>query len=49
VAADVLKKVSASSSGTTASLFESFGLFNYFLPFKPIVDAFCPIIYSRNS
>ena len=36
-------------SGTTTSLFESFGLLNYFLPFNPILDAFCSIIFFRNS
>lgn len=49
VAADILKEHSASSSDTTASFFESFDVFNHFLPFKLILDAFCPITYSHNS
>jgi len=36
-------------SGATIAPFESFGLFNYFLPFNPILDAFSPIIYFYNS
>lgn len=30
---------SSSSSGATASLFESLGLLNYYFPFNPILDA----------
>jgi hypothetical protein len=36
---------SSSSADAPASLFESFYLLNYLLPFNPILDAFCPIIY----
>ena len=36
-------------SGATTVFFESFELFNYLLPFNPIMDAFCPIIYFHNS
>ena len=41
--------ITPSSSGTTTSLFESFGLLNYFLPFNPILHAFCPITDFHNS
>ena len=34
-----------SSSGATTSLVESFGLLIYFLPFNPILAAFCPVIF----
>ena len=40
---------SSTSSGATTSLFEIFGLLNYFLPFNLTLDAFCPIIYFHYS
>jgi len=40
---------SSSFSGATTSLFESFDLPNYLLPFNPILDAFCPIVYFHNT
>jgi hypothetical protein len=39
----------SSSSGATTSLFESFGLRNYFLPFSAILHAVLPVIYFHNS
>jgi hypothetical protein len=44
-----LKKTSASSSGSATSLFENFGFIHYLLPFKTMLDAFCPIVYFQNS
>jgi hypothetical protein len=41
--------IPSSTSGTTFSLFEIFGLLISFLPFKPMLDALCPIIYFQNS
>ena len=35
----------SSASGTTNSLFESYGLLNYFLPYNLTTDIFCPLIY----
>jgi hypothetical protein len=36
---------SPSSSSATTSLFESFCLLSYFLPFNQILDEFCPILF----
>jgi len=46
---EISSSASSSPSGATTSLFESFGLLNYFLPFNPVLDAFSPIIYLHNS
>lgn len=34
--------------GATTSFFERFCLLAYFVPFTPILDAFCPVIYFRK-
>lgn len=41
--------IPSSTSGHTISLFGIFGLLIHFLPFNPILDALCPVIYFHNS